>query len=92
MHLNELATTLKSIGEENRLRIICLLFKEKKMCVSVIAKKLALSVATTSFHLKTLEKHGLLTSVREGKEICYEVITSPFTSDIKKIICKYITI
>lgn len=92
MHLNELASTLKTIGEENRLRIICLLFKEKKLCVSVIAEQLGLSIATTSFHLKTLEKQGIVTSSREGKEICYEITKSSFMLDIKKLICKYITI
>jgi ArsR family transcriptional regulator, lead/cadmium/zinc/bismuth-responsive transcriptional repressor len=90
MHLNELATALKIIGEENRLRIMCLLFKEKKLCVSHIADHLTLSIATTSFHLKTLEKHGLLRGSREGKEICYEVVVSSFTSGIKKLICQYI--
>jgi DNA-binding transcriptional ArsR family regulator len=92
MHLNELASTLKILGEENRLRIMCVLLKEKKACVSRIAEQLDLSVATTSFHLRTLKKYGLLTSVREGKQIWYEVVTSSFTVDIKKIICKYIPI
>lgn len=92
MHLNELATLLKNIGEENRLRILCLLFKEKKLCVSEVSKILTLSIATTSFHLKTLEKYGVLVGSREGKEVCYSVVRSAFMSDIKKCICKYITI
>jgi DNA-binding transcriptional ArsR family regulator len=80
---------LKTIGEKNRLRILCLLFKKQKICVSDIAKSLSLSVAVTSHHLKQLEKTGLLEASKSGKEVCYSLSKQPILNDIKKIICKY---
>lgn len=89
MHLNKIATILKHIGEENRLKIMCVLVSNKNLCVSDIAKKLSLSVASTSHHLRTLEKNNILISSKEGKEVCYRLVDSPIIKDIKKLFCKY---
>jgi DNA-binding transcriptional ArsR family regulator len=85
----DISLILKTIGEKNRLRILCLLFKKQKICVSDIAKSLSLSVAVTSHHLKQLEKTGLLEANKSGKEVCYLLSKQPILNDIKKIICKY---
>jgi DNA-binding transcriptional ArsR family regulator len=87
----DISFILKTIGEKNRLRILCLLFKKQRVCVSDIAKSLSLSVAVTSHHLKQLEKTGLLEASKSGKEVCYLLSKQPILSDIKKIICKYPT-
>jgi len=89
MHLNVLAKHMRTAGDENRLRIICYLFKEEDSCVSDIATHLQLSVATTSHHLKMMEKDGLVEARRDGKHIFYSVPTTPFVNGLKKFICTY---
>ena len=89
MHLNDLAKLMRTAGDESRLKILCIIFGEKKVCVSDIAKKLKMSVAIVSHHLQVMGKEGLVTSIREGKRICYELPQKPFIQDLKKFICKY---
>lgn len=89
MHLNELAKLMRIAGDESRLKILCTIFGKKKVCVSDIANELDMSIAITSHHLQIMSHEGLLTSVREGKRICYELPKEPFVKDLKKFICKY---
>lgn len=89
MHLNELAQVLRTAGDENRLKILCVIFSTKKVCVTDIAEKLDLSVAIVSHHLQVLSKDGLVFPVREGKKVCYELPKGQFVKDLKKFICKY---
>ncbi|MFA6325226.1 MAG: metalloregulator ArsR/SmtB family transcription factor [Candidatus Paceibacterota bacterium] len=89
MHLNELAKLMRVAGDENRLRILCLIFNKNKICVSDLAKSLNLSVATASHHLQVMSHEGLVDSVREGKRVCYQLPKGPFVKDLKKFICKY---
>lgn len=89
MRLNELAKLMRTTGDESRLKILCVIFNEDKVCVSDIAKTLNLSVAIVSHHLQVMSKDGLVTRVREGKRICYQLPKKPFIKDLKKFICKY---
>lgn len=89
MYLNELAKLMRTAGDESRLKILCVIFGKKKVCVSDIAKDLNMSVAIVSHHLQVMSHEGLLVSVREGKKICYELPKDPFVKDLKKFICKY---
>ena len=89
MRLNELAKLMRTAGDENRLKILCVVFNENKVCVSDIAKSLKLSIAIVSHHLQVLSKEGLVVSIREGKRICYQLPNKPFVKDLKKFICKY---
>jgi len=89
MRLNELAKLMRTAGDESRLKILCVIFNEEKVCVSEIAKDLNLSVAIVSHHLQVMSKDGLVVSVREGKRICYQLPKEPFIKDLKKFICKY---
>lgn len=89
MRLNELAKLMRTAGDESRLKILCVIFNEDKVCVSDIAKKLDLSVAIVSHHLQVMSKEGLAVPVREGKRICYQLPKKPFIKDLKKFICKY---
>jgi DNA-binding transcriptional ArsR family regulator len=84
-----LAKKLKVAGDSNRIRILCLIFSDRRACVSDISKDLNLSIATTSHHLQSLAKEGLLEGVREGKKICYSLSRSPLAKDLKKFICRY---
>jgi len=89
MHLNELALLLRTAGDESRLKILCIIFDHKKVCVSDIADELDMSVAIVSHHLKVMAREELVIPMREGKRICYLLPHEPFVGDLKKFICKY---
>ena len=89
MRLNELAKLMRIAGDESRLKILCIIFGKKKVCVSDIAKELGLSVAIVSHHLQVMSLKDLLIPVREGKRVCYELPMNPFVNDLKKFVCKY---
>ena len=89
MHLNELAKLMRTAGDESRLKILCIIFNNKKICVSEIAKELGLSVAIVSHHLQVMSKEKLVIPVREGKNVCYMLPKDQFIKDLKKFVCKY---
>lgn len=89
MRLNELAKLMRTAGDESRLKILCVIFNEQKVCVSDIAKELDMSVAIVSHHLQVMSRQKLLISSRNGKRISYELPKSPFVKDLKKFVCRY---
>lgn len=89
MRLNVLAKLMRTAGDESRLKILCTIFNNKKVCVSDIAQELDMSVAIVSHHLLVMSREGMLVPMREGKKVCYELKKGPFVSDLKKFICKY---
>ncbi len=89
MRLNELAKLIRTAGDESRIKILCVIFSKKKVCVSDMAKDLNMSVAIVSHHLQVMSHEKLVSPVREGKRICYELSADPLVKDLKKFICKY---
>jgi DNA-binding transcriptional ArsR family regulator len=85
--LDKLARQLLVSGDPNRLKIICLLFDNRKICVSEIANNLGLDIAVTSYHLQVLTKAKLTKPIREGKEVCYLLENSDFANNLKNLIC-----
>lgn len=84
-----LAKNFKALGDENRLQILCVIYDQKKVCVSQIAEKLKISVAIVSHHLHALARVGLVAPVKDGKRVCYLLQKTSFTEDLKKLVCKY---
>ncbi len=89
MHLNDLAKKIRTVGDETRLKIMCVIFSENRICVSEIAEKLGLNVAIVSHHLQALKDEGFLLAVRDGKNVNYKLSNDCFIGDLKKLICKY---
>jgi len=89
MHLNELAKRMRTAGDESRLKILCVIFEKKGVCVSDIATILDMSIASVSHHLQVMFRGGLVIPIRQGKRICYELPKGSFISDLKKFVCKY---
>ncbi len=87
--IHDIARLLRTAGDEGRLKILCVIFGEKDICVSDIAAKLNMSVAITSHHLKVMARTGLLVATRSGKRICYVLPKTPIIADLKRLICKY---
>jgi DNA-binding transcriptional ArsR family regulator len=67
MHLNELAKLMRIAGDESRLKILCIIFGNEKVCVSDIANELGVSIAIVSHHLQVMSKEGLVTPIRERR-------------------------
>lgn len=63
---------LKALGEESRLRILRLLFKEP-LSVTDITGRLRLSQYNVSKHLRVMREAGLLESEQQGKMRLYTV-------------------
>ena len=70
--ISQAAEFLKVIGEENRLKILCLLKKNEK-CVCDIWQYLDLAQNLTSHHLKVLKDFGLVSSRQEGLKVIYSI-------------------
>ena len=87
--LEDLARKIQVSSDPNRMEILCLLFDEDNICVSDLAKKLKLSVATVSYHLQALVKENIISSRREGKMICYKMESTEIVKDFKNFICKH---
>ncbi len=83
-----LAKKLLIAGDSTRLKILCIIFDDKKVCVSEIARKLDMNIAIVSHHLLALAKAGFLEPNREGKQICYTLLKSRFNNDLKNFICR----
>ena len=81
--IESLAKKLLVAGDSTRLKILCLIFEDKKVCVSEIAKKLDMSIAIVSHHLQSLARTGFLESDKEGKQVCYSLLKSRFNTDCR---------
>lgn len=63
---------LKALGEETRLRILRLLFKEQ-LSVNEISERLKVSQYNVSKHLRIMREAGLLETEKRGKQRLYAV-------------------
>jgi DNA-binding transcriptional ArsR family regulator len=89
MRLNELSKVMRIAGDESRLKILCVIFCNKKICVSDIAKELNMSVAIVSHHLKIMAEGNLLIPNHEGKCTYYQLPKKKIVFDLRKFIRKY---
>lgn len=70
--MNELVENLKALADENRMKIVTLLL-EKDFCVGALAKRLGISKAAVSQHLKVLRKSGIVKGEKRGYYTHYMV-------------------
>ena len=77
--LKHISKLLKTIAEENRLKIICLLGKGE-MCVCEIIEALDLPHNLISHHLKMLTSAGILLKRKVGRFIFYRMNGKNFSS------------
>lgn len=71
MHRKDWTRIFKGLGNENRLKIIQLLYPRKKINVSEIRKKLGISYRWTSRNLVDLEKIGVLRNKGTKGQVLY---------------------
>jgi len=75
-HISDL---LKTIAEDNRLKIICLLGKGE-LCVCQIMEALDLPNNLTSHHLKVLTRSGVISQRRQGRFRFYRINNKKFSA------------
>ncbi|MCZ6899682.1 MAG: metalloregulator ArsR/SmtB family transcription factor [Bacteroidetes bacterium] len=69
-----LASVLGLSGNQVRLKILFLLFKESQMCPCDLSDVLEMTVPAVSQHLRKLKDGGLVTDKKVGQTIFYSVI------------------
>jgi len=82
--LKPVAATLKTITEDNRLRIICLLLKNE-LCVCELTEALGLPHNLLLHHLKTLTARGLIKKRTAGKYSYYRLNKLAFAKFKKQL-------
>ncbi len=72
-NIKALGSILKLAGNETRLKILYLLFKEKQLCVCDLSDILNISVSGISQHLRKLKDGELVKQKRAGQTIFYKL-------------------
>lgn len=86
--MEKLARWLGLAGDPTRIRIFCLLYEQGEACVGEIAGSLEMGIAAISHHLQLMRDNKLCEIERRGNSICYRLVDTDFTQQLKKIICK----
>ncbi len=68
----ELIDFIKAIASESRIKIMLLFMDGQERTVNQIAESVGLGQSTTSEHLALMKRSGLLTAVKQGKEVYYQ--------------------
>ncbi|WP_197249447.1 ArsR/SmtB family transcription factor [Cytobacillus firmus] len=71
--LSGTAQLFKALADENRAKISYALCQDDDLCVCDIANIIGATVATTSHHLRTLHKQGIVKFRKEGKLAFYSL-------------------
>ena len=88
--IDYLANGLSLAGNSVRLKIIYLLFQEKKLCVCDLSDILGMNVSAISQHLRKMKDRNLLETDREAQTIFYllsaeyEKMLNPFFEILDK--------
>ena len=72
------ADAMKQLGDPSRLQIFWILC-HGEVCVANLSAMVGMSSPAVSHHLRILKDAGLITSHREGKEVCYRAVETPKT-------------
>ncbi|MFT5886437.1 MAG: DNA-binding transcriptional ArsR family regulator [Arcticibacterium sp.] len=77
LELNEsfdyLANGLSLVGNSVRLKILYLLFEEKRLCVCDLSDILGMNISAISQHLRKMKDRNLLETEREAQTIFYSL-------------------
>lgn len=71
--VGKVAAIFRALGEVNRTRIVKALSLEESLCVCAIATIIDATIATTSHHLRSLHRQGIIKSKKEGKMVYYSL-------------------
>lgn len=71
-HVAKIASVLKIVSEESRLKILCIL-RRGQHCVCELMKHVDLSQSLISHHLKDLKDAGIVTDNKQGLRVYYSL-------------------
>jgi DNA-binding transcriptional ArsR family regulator len=74
-HACEAARLMKTVGNENRLMVVCAL-AEGELSVGELLERIDLSQSALSQHLAVLRREGLVSTRREAQSIYYSLSSS----------------
>lgn len=89
--LENIVKFLKALSGSVRLKIVCLLYSKKDLCVCEIKEIIGLSQPTISSHLKVLDNAGIVISRKDGRWVNYN-INPGLDEELKEIINNIVTI
>lgn len=75
-HAGEAASLLRSLGNEQRLLVLCHLV-EGEQGVGTLLARLDLSQSALSQHLAVLREAGLVSTRRDGQQVFYSLVAGP---------------
>ena len=84
MEITQSIEIMKSLADASRLRVLNSLM-EKSQYVEELSHRLNLAISTVSFHLKKLEKAGLVYKTKEQYYIIYHVNNELFDKKLKEL-------
>ncbi|NDP28666.1 MAG: winged helix-turn-helix transcriptional regulator [Flavobacterium sp.] len=70
-----LANGLSLVGNSVRLKILYLIFEEKRLCVCDLSDILGMNISAISQHLRKMKDRNLLEAEREAQTIFYSLTT-----------------
>jgi len=70
-----LANGLSLVGNSVRLKLLYLLFEEKRLCVCDLSDILGMNISAISQHLRKMKDRNLLETDREAQTIFYSLTT-----------------
>lgn len=71
--ISSVSQLFKALADENRAKISYALCQADELCVCDVANIIGATVATTSHHLRTLHKQGIVKYRKEGKLAFYSL-------------------
>ncbi len=84
------AVAFEALGDETRFRIFLFLMDHSGVCVSDVAHALSITLPAASQQLKVMERSGIITRMRKGQMVCYEINTSsPIAMRITRLLRHY---
>lgn len=84
-NISNISDILSIIAQENRLQIICLLNKNKELCVCEIIPLLWLKQNLVSHHLSILHNIWILQKRKDGKKIYYSINQENYNDIVAQI-------
>ncbi|WP_026838324.1 ArsR/SmtB family transcription factor [Gillisia sp. JM1] len=72
---DHLANGLSLVGNSVRLKILYLIFEEKRLCVCDLSDILGMNISAISQHLRKMKDRNLLKTEREAQTIFYSLTT-----------------
>lgn len=70
--ISHLSALLKLVGEESRLKLLCLL-RQGEHCVCEMLEHFDMSQSLVSHHLADLKEVGLVSDKKEGRQVFYSL-------------------